>query len=92
MTYSLRRIVCGEEDSHIQLGQRDFLLDVVRDTNMYFKINVANKVSMGRLLITYSPGQIVKRMDGKVNKVKTEGAARNVDLKVCYSAGSIKEP
>ena len=92
MTYSLRRIVCGEEDSHIQLGSRDLLLDVVSATNMFFKVNVANKVTMGRILITYSPGQIVKRMDGKVNKINTDKPAKNVDLKVCYSSGNIKEP
>lgn len=65
MTYSLRRIVCGEDDSHIVLSSgKDTLIDVVRDTNMFFKINVANKSTPGRINIQYTPGQIVKSLGG----------------------------
>ena len=57
MSYSLRRIVCSDEDSHIILPPgRENLTDIVRDTNMFFKISVAGKTSRGRLILTYSPG------------------------------------
>lgn len=57
MSYSLRRIVCSEEDSHIIItSSKDQLTDIVMETNMYFKVNVKNKTAPGRLLITYTAG------------------------------------
>lgn len=92
MTYSLRRIVCSDEDSHIILSPgRENLTDIVRDTNMFFKINVAGKTSRGRLVLTYSPGQIVKRLDGKKvfsrHKIEPAALGRPIDLRIFYSSG-----
>lgn len=57
MTYSLRRIVCSEDDSHIILSSgREITQDIVSDTNMFFKINVANKTAPGRIVLSYAPG------------------------------------
>ena len=57
MTYSLRRIVCSEDDSHIILSSgREITQDIVSDTNMFFKINVANKSAPGRIVLSYAPG------------------------------------
>lgn len=69
MTYSLRRIVCSEDDSHIVLSTgKDTLTDIVSDTNMFFKISVANKSAPGRIIIQYTPGQIVKNLSGEDKK------------------------
>lgn len=43
-------MVCSEEDAHIQLvGSQK--IEIVTDTLMYFKINVAKKLAPCRLLI-----------------------------------------
>jgi len=61
MSYSLRRIVCAEEDSHIQISAGVATpTDVVADTLMFFKIYVANKLAPGRLSIQYAQGQYIK--------------------------------
>jgi hypothetical protein len=52
--YELRRLVCGEDEAHIVLQTgREIVQEVVPETLMYFKINVANKVAPGRLIISY---------------------------------------
>lgn len=44
MTYTLRRLVCDEQESHIVIQTGSPLsIDVVKNTYMYFKINVLGK-------------------------------------------------
>ncbi len=55
--YQLSRLVCADDETHIVLGSgRELSHEVVPNTYMYFKINVANK-SLGRLLISYGKNQ-----------------------------------
>ena len=61
MAYSLRRIVCSEDESHIQINTgSNPLLDVVSNTLMHFKIKVLDKVAPGRLQILYGKDQYIK--------------------------------
>ena len=54
MVYSLRRIVCAEEDSHIQISSgQNAKMEIVADTLMFFKIKVTEKVAPGRLYLQY---------------------------------------
>jgi hypothetical protein len=57
MAYSLQRILCSEEETHIILysgGQQQ--IDVVAGTMMYFKVNVANRFPPAALHIKYLNG------------------------------------
>lgn len=59
--YKLRRIVCTQDDAHIVLQTgKDNNIDVIADTNMFFKVGVAFKVPPGRIQVAYAPGQYVK--------------------------------
>ena len=54
MQYSLRRIVCSEEESHIVISSGlNPKLEVVADTMMYFKVRTLDKVAPGRLTWQY---------------------------------------
>ena len=57
LNYSLRRIVCNEDESHIVLATGvPNQVDVVKSTNMFFKVNMSGRYSQGRMLIQYAPG------------------------------------
>lgn len=48
--YKLRRVVCTAEEQHIiiQTG-RENTIDVIADTNMFFKVSVASKAPPGKI-------------------------------------------
>lgn len=60
MAYSLKRLMCREEDTHIQLTTGPpQQIDVIANTFMYFKISVQNKMPPGRLQIQYASGLFI---------------------------------
>lgn len=55
LKYQLKRIVCGEEDSHITLAHDVPLWqDVIKGTHMFYKISTKGVQSQGRVLISYA--------------------------------------
>ena len=63
--YKLKRAVCTQEDAHIVLSAgRETNVDIVADTNMFFKVYVASKIPPGRITLVYGPGQYVKQIGG----------------------------
>ncbi len=43
LKYTLKRLVCNEDDSHIQITAQPKQVEILADTLMFFKVNVAGK-------------------------------------------------
>ena len=52
MKYEIDRLVCTEEERQKVLPTGQF--EVIKNTYMFFKIPVMNKVAPGKLVITYA--------------------------------------
>jgi hypothetical protein len=63
MNYRLRRLLCTRDEAHIQLNSNiDQQVEIIPNTNMFFKINVASKIPPGKLVIFYGNDQYVKNV------------------------------
>ena len=63
MNYQLRRLLCTRDDAHIQLIPNiDQNVEIIPNTYMFFKINVASKMPPGKLVIIYGSDQYVKNL------------------------------
>ena len=94
MNYRLRRLLCTRDEAHIQLNTNiDQQVEIIPNTNMFFKINVASKLPPGKLLILYAGDQYVKNLgvENWQSKKKIR-SGKLVDLRICYSNAGVTEP
>ena len=81
MKYEIDRLVCNEEERQKVLPTGQF--EVIKNTYMFFKIPVMNKVAPGKLVITYAAG----------SKLHNRQNRKPVDLRLFYSwSNREKEP
>ena len=93
MNYRLRRILCTRDEAHIQLSSNiDQQVEIIPNTTMFFKINVASKLPPGKLVIIYNDNQYVKNVGADQWTKKKQKTGKCVDLRICYSNSGEPEP